>query len=564
MIDKLGYLGNPKLKNVSTRQGYTEEQVIELSRCADDIFYFIKNYIKIRNVDEEGLIPLNLRSYQEKLIKAFCDERFVICKFPRQYGKSTSYVAYILHYLIFHNNVEVALLANKGQTARELLSRIQVAWENLPIWMQQGIVVWNKGSIELENGSKIIATNTASNSIRGYSFNCIVLDEFAHIDNNLAEEFFRSTYPAISSGKTTKVFIVSTPKGMNLYWKLWMEATKPPKEKTSKFSPVEVHWTEFPGHDENWRLQEIANLGSEAAFDQEYGTEFLGSDDTLISGSKLRQLSFSRPITSQAGLDIFQEPIVDTITDDMGLTTRVPHKYVLCADTAQGKELDYSALIVVDVTEIPYKIVAKYKNNTISTIIFPDVIYDVARRYNNAYVLIEINDGRDVAQGLHYDLEYENILTCTTKGRAGQILSSGYSKNPQFGLKMTTPVKKIGCANLKSLIEMDKLLLIDADIIAELATFVRQGNTFKADLETGAHDDLVMCMVIFSWLVQQKYFKELLESDIRSRMRDEMESQLIHDMLPFGIISDGREEQEPEVIAGDVWYNVESIWNWTQ
>lgn len=294
-----------------------------------------------------------------------------------------------------------------------------------------------------------------------------------------------------------------------------------------------------------------------------HNCDFLGSDQTLISGSKLRQLSFRRPLTSQNGLDIYQEPIVDTITDDMGLTTRVPHKYVICADTAQGKELDYSAFIIVDVTEIPYKIVGKYKNNLISTINFPDVIYDVAKRYNSAYVLIEVNDGRDVAQGLHYDLEYENILTCTTKGRAGQVLSSGYSKNPQFGLKMTTPVKKIGCANLKSLIEMDKLLLIDADIIAELATFVRQNNTFKADLETGAHDDLVMCMVIFAWLVQQKYFKELLESDIRARMRDEIESQIEHDMVPFGFILDGRQDIEPEVIAGDVWFPVETIMTWS-
>lgn len=185
---------------------------------------------------------------------------------------SSTYVAFTLWYLIFHNHVEVALLANKGQTARELLSRIQVAWENLPLWMQQGIITWNKGSIELENGSKIIATNTASNSIRGYSFSMIILDEFAHIDNNLAEEFFRSTYPAISSGKKTKVIIVSTPKGMNLYYKLWQEATKPEKEKTSMFVPFEVHWTILPGRDEEWRQQEIANLGSESAFDQEYGT----------------------------------------------------------------------------------------------------------------------------------------------------------------------------------------------------------------------------------------------------------------------------------------------------
>lgn len=391
--------------------------------------------------------------------------------------------------------------------------------------------------------------------------NCIILDEFAHIDNNLAETFFRSTYPAISSGQTTKIFIVSTPKGMNLFYKLWQEANKPPAEKTSKFVPKEVHWSCVPGRDEEWMKQEISNLGGQSNFDQEHGGEFLGSDQTLISGSKLRSLVFKLPLKSQNNLDVFQEPIIDTITNAHGITTRVPHQYVLCADTAQGKELDYSAFVVIDVTEIPYKIVAKYKSNVISTINFPDVIYDVARRYNNAFVLIEVNDGRDVAQALHYDLEYENILKCTTKGRAGQVLSTGYSKNPQYGLKMSTAVKKIGCANLKALIESDKLLFIDFDIISQLATFVRQGNTYKADLETGAHDDLVMSMVLFAWLVQQKYFKELLNSDLRMHLHQELEDKIMHEVLPAPYIFDGLNDIEPEEIGGMVWYEIPSVYN---
>ncbi len=293
-----------------------------------------------------------------------------------------------------------------------------------------------------------------------------------------------------------------------------------------------------------------------------HNTEFLGSGNTLISGSKLRLLTFQRPISSQNNLDVYQEPIVDTITDAMGITIRSPHKYVLCADTAQGKQLDYSAFVVMDVTESPYKLVAKYRSNVVSTILFPDIIYDVARRYNDAWVLVEINDSREVTQSLHYELEYENILTCTTKGRAGQILSAGFTKNPQLGVKMSTPVKKIGCATLKSLVETDRIKFVDYDIVAEFASFVQVNKSYAADPDTDAHDDLIMCLVIFAWLVQQKYFKELVESDLRSRMKDEFESQMEHDMLPFGFIINGLEDVEPEVVGGDVWFPVQSITNW--
>lgn len=556
------YLGNPDLKNVKVNLDFTADQVSEIVRCSEDVVYFTETYIKIIHVDR-GIVPFIPYDFQRQLLKIYQNNRFVIAKIARQSGKSITTIAYLLWYLLFNENVNVALLANKGNTARELLSRLQLAYMSLPKWMQQGIVVWNKGSIELENGSKIIATATSSSAIRGQSYNIIFLDEFAHIDSGMAEDFFRSSYPTISSGKTTKVFIVSTPKGLNLFYKLWSEATKKPGEKTSKFIPFEVNYDQVPGRDAEWRDQEIANLGSQEAFDQEYGTEFLGSSETLISGTKLRLLSFNRPMSSQNGLDVYQDPIVDTITDDAGLTIRSPHKYVLCCDTAQGKQLDYSAFVVIDVTEVPYKLVAKYRSNIVSTILFPDIIYDIARKYNNAHVLIEINDGRDVANTLQFELEYENILTCTTKGRAGQILSPGFNKNPQFGLKMTPPVKKLGCANLKTLVETDKLVFVDFDIISELSTFISQGNgKYAADEDSGAHDDLVMCLVIFAWLIQQKYFKELNDSDLRSRMLDEFESQMEHDMVPFGFIVLGNEDLEPEVASGDVWYPVNTIVNW--
>ncbi len=272
------YLGNPQLKAVHVNLGFTQEQLNELVRCEEDPVYFIKTYMKIVHVDH-GIIPFNLWDWQSDLINLYNNNRFVIAKIARQSGKSMVTVGYFLWYILFTTDVNVAILANKGDTARVLLARLQMAYLLLPKWMQQGIVVWNKGSMELENGSKIIATATSSSSIRGSSYNIIFLDEFAHIDNNLANDFFKSTYPTISSGKTTKVFIVSTPKGMNLFWKLWVEATKKPGEKTSHFVPFEVHWSQVPGRDQAWMEQEIANLGSQENFDQEYGCV---SGETII------------------------------------------------------------------------------------------------------------------------------------------------------------------------------------------------------------------------------------------------------------------------------------------
>jgi len=451
------YLGNPNLKKANVAVEFTQEQVLEFVKCKNDPVYFAKNYIKIVSLDY-GEIPFRMYPFQEKLITNFHENRFNICRMPRQTGKSTTCVSYLLHYAVFNDNVNIAILANKASTAQDLLSRLQFAYEKLPKWMQQGIVSWNKRSLELENGSKIIAASTSASAVRGGSYNIIFLDEFAFIPNHIADEFFASVYPTISSGQSTKVLIVSTPKGMNHFYRMWHDAERGKNE----YVPTDVHWSEVPGRDDKWKAQTIANT-SEQQFKVEFECEFLGSVDTLISAAKLRSLVYDDPIKRNAGLDIYEEPQKD-------------HNYVLTVDVARGVEKDYSAFTICDTTSFPYRLVAKYRNNQIKPMLFPSIIKDLAVAYNKAYVLVEVNDvGEQVGQILHMDLEYDNVLMCTMRGRAGQLVGQGFSgKKSQMGVKMSKNVKKIGCMNLKTLIEEDKLVIKDYEVISELTTFIQK------------------------------------------------------------------------------------------
>jgi hypothetical protein len=530
------YLGNPNLKKANTSIEFTEDNIIEFLRCKEDPVYFAENYVKIVNVDR-GLIPFDMYEFQKKLITNFHKNRFNICKMPRQTGKSTTVVSYLLHYAIFNDNVNIGILANKASTARELLERLQIAYENLPKWMQQGILSWNKGSLMLENGSKIIAASTSASAVRGMSFNIVFLDEFAFIPNNIADQFFASVYPTISSGKSTKVIIVSTPHGMNHFYRMWHDAERGKNE----YVPTDVHWTEVPGRDEKWKAQTIANT-SEQQFRVEFECEFLGSVDTLISVSKLRNLVYDDPIKRNKGLDIYEDPKGD-------------NNYLITVDVARGIDKDYSAFIVYDITSFPYRVVAKYRNNEIKPMLFPSIIQQVALAYNNPWLLVEVNDiGDQVATILHYDLEYDNILMCSMRGRAGQVVGSGFSgKKSQLGVRMTAAVKKLGCSNLKTIIEDDKLLVSDYEIISELTTFIQKHNSFEA--EEGCNDDLAMCLVIFAWLVAQPYFKEMTNDDVRKRIYEEQEGQIEADMAPFGFVSDGLEDYEVEIETqtGDRW-----------
>ncbi|MBT4696924.1 terminase [Candidatus Woesearchaeota archaeon] len=527
------YLGNPQLKNVGQKIEWTTESLAEYMKCKEDPEYFIRNYVQIIHVDR-GLVPFEMYDYQKDMIHKFNDNRFVICKMPRQTGKSTTIIAFLLYYILFNESVNVAILANKGSVARELLSRLQLAYEHLPKWMQQGVVIWNKGNIEIENGSKVIAAATSSSAVRGSSFNIIFLDEFAHVPQNIAEKFFTSVYPTISSGESTKVLIVSTPLGLNMFYKMWVDA----EEKRSDYIPIEVHWSDMPGRDEKWKAETVRNT-SEIQFTQEFECEFVGSTYTLIAPSKLRTMVFKNPIHSNNNLDVFAEPIKN-------------HTYALVADSAQGKGVDYSAFIVFDVSEMPYKQVAKFRDNTISPMLYPNVIYNVGNKYNCAHVLIEVNDiGSQVADTLHHDLEYENIMIITMRGRAGQQIGGGFAKNIQLGIRTSKQIKRIGCATLKDIVEQDQLIIPDYETIRELTTFALTNNTYQA--EEGAHDDLAMCLVIFSWLVNQRYFKELTNMDIRKKMWEEQMETLEQDMLPFGIIDDGMEEETFKDDKGTVW-----------
>ena len=536
------YLGNPNLKAVGQNVEWTEESIKEYKKCWEDPEHFIQNYVRVVHVDK-GLISFDMYPYQKKMINTFINDRFVICKMPRQTGKSTTIISFLLHYILFNESVNCAILANKLATARELLSRLQLAYEHLPKWMQQGVVVWNKGNIELENGSKILAAATSSSAVRGSSFNIIFLDEFAHVPNNIADQFFTSVYPTISSGETTKVFIVSTPLGLNMFYKLWVDA----EEGRNNYTPIDVHWAEVPGRDDKWKQETIKNT-SELQWNQEFECEFIGSTLTLIAPSKLRTMTFKNPIHSRNGFDIFEEP--------------KPNKmYCVIADTAQGKEQDYSALSVFDISEIPYRQVAKYRDNTISPMLYPNVIYQIGMQYNTAWLLVEVNDvGANVAETLHFELEYENIMMCSMHGRAGQKLGGGFGKNAQLGIRTSRQLKRIGCAALKDMIETDKLIIYDFDTLAELTTFASKHNSYEA--EEGSHDDLAMTLVIFAWLVQQQYFKDLTDLDIRKQMyKDQMEA-LEQDMLPFGIIDDGQESESYTDSEGTRWGVVETQRNY--
>ena len=530
------YLSNPNLKRANTSIQFTEEQIIEFLNCKDDPVYFAKKYIKIVNVDE-GLVGFNMWPFQERLVNNFHKHRFNICKMPRQVGKTTTVVSYLLHYILFNDNVNVGILANKATTSREILGRLQLSYENLPKWLQQGVIVWNRGSLELENGSKIIAASTSASAVRGMSFNIIFLDEFAFVPNHIADDFFASVYPTISSGKKSKVIIVSTPKGMNHFYRMWHDAER----HKSEFVATEVHWSEVPGRDEQWKATTISNT-SEEQFRAEHLCEFLGSVGTLINPSKLKILVYDDPIKRSKGLDVYENPKED-------------HNYLITVDVARGIGNDYSAFVVFDITNFPYKVVAKYKNNEIKPMLFPAIINEVAKAYNNSWLLIEVNDiGDQVANILHFDLEYDNILMCAMKGRAGQVAGSGFSgKKSQLGVRTTSSVKKLGCSNLKLLIEDDKLFITDYDIISELTTFAQRHNSFEA--EEGCNDDLVMCLVIFSWLVAQEYFKEMTDNDIRKRLYEEQKNQIEQDMTPFGFISDGLDDFEDfiEEKSGDRW-----------
>jgi hypothetical protein len=537
------YRDNPLLKKVGVEHKFTEEQVQEYVKCSKDPVYFCMNYIKIVNVDE-GLIPFKMWEFQKEMLELFRDNRFVITKCPRQVGKTTTTVGYLLWATIFTDSQNVAVLANKGSLARDILAKYQLAYENLPQWLQQGVVTWNKGNVELENGSKVIAASTSSSAIRGGSFNIVFLDEFAFVPGNIANEFFNSVYPVISSGKSSKIIIVSTPNGMNLFYKLWMDSI----EGRNNYKNFEIHWSMVPGRDEKWKEETIRNT-SQRQFSQEFETEFLGSSNTLISGYKLQQLRYIDPVAEFDKMKIYEHPIKEN-----GEDIKSDHLYAMAVDVSEGKNLDSSAFSIFDISTTPYKQVATYSSSSISPILFPTVIVNAARLYNNAFVLVEINNNPQVADFIHSDLEYENLLKVFTGNKKPQQLSAGFARGIQMGLKMSTQVKQVGCSNLKTLIEGDKLLINDFDTYSELTTFEQYKTSFAA--AEGANDDMAMTLVIFAWATTQKYFREIVNHDIRKQIQLENMNQIDEDVLPAPIIETGL-DRPYEIIDGDLWENAD-------
>ena len=541
-----GYRNNPKLKPPGVNLQYTKEQLDEYIKCANDPVYFCSKYVKVKTLDK-GVMPFKLYDYQERFVNAIHKNRFVISKWPRQSGKSTSVIGYITHYVTFNQSVSCAILANKLKTAKdELFAKLQLAYENLPHFLQQGVVEWNKTSFKLENGSRVVCDATSSSAIRGGSYNLLLLDEYAFLPSHIAEEFYSSTYPTISAGMTTKLIIVSTPNGMNHFHKLWVDANRPEGHKLkNKFIPVEVSWRDVPitpggpKRDDKWAEEQIANTSPEQ-FEQEYGCSFLGSSNTLVSSTKLNVLASEEHISENAeGLKIFEMPAKDKM-------------YFLQADVSRGQGNDYSAFTIIDGASAPYKVVASYRNNTISPFNFPTTILNAAKQYNNAFVLIETNDlGGQVSNILHSELEYENVLMTKILGRKGQILSQGFGGvgRNEMGLRTTAQTKKIGCAILKRLVEEDKILLNDDRIITELMSFVSKSNTYKA--EDGQTDDLVMTLVFFAWLTRQEYYADLID---QAKFNYEEAQKPEDDNILFIPQQKAGDNNEEFVQDGVIWY----------
>ena len=524
------YHGNPNLKPLAYQHDFSQEEIEEYIKCKNDPVYFIENYVKIITLDS-GLQPFKLYDCQKKKVDCIMNNRRVVLMEGRQQGKSVTSAACILHYTIFEEDKTVAIMANKSAAAREVLNRYQIMYENLPIWMQQGVKTWNKGDVELENNSKVLTAATTAAAIRGKSVNWLYIDEAAIIPNNVADEFFTSVYPTISAGETTKILLTSTPLGYNHFWKFWNESL----EGVNGFENMFIPYYEIPGRDDKW-LEEQKQLLGDVKFNQEVMCEFLGSTNTLINAQTIQRLSTKDPEFTNNGLDIYESP-------------QENHYYAITVDTSRGIGGDYSAFVVVDITEMPYKVVAKYRDNKIAPMLYPDIIGKVGKDYNNAFILVEVNDiGQQVVEILHQEIEYENILS-TVNEQQKQYVSPGFGKSTKHGVTTSKQVKRQGCFAFKSLLEEQKMLVFDEHIIHEISTFTEKGNTYQAD--EGYHDDLVMCLVLFGWLSSQQFFKDMTDINTREGLYKQQMGDIETNLTPF-IRLDGQEE-EAEVIDGDLW-----------
>ena len=522
-----GYLGNNLIKRAGIETQYTKEELDEYLKCSKNPCHFIENYTQIISLDE-GMVPFKLRGYQDKLINHYNDSRFSVVLASRQSGKSISSVGYIIWFAVFHSEKTIAVLANKGATAREMLGRITLMLENLPFFLQPGTKALNKGSIEFSNNSRIIAAATSGSSIRGMSVNLLFLDEFAFVEN--ANEFYTSTYPVISAGKDTKVIITSTANGIgNTFHKIWEGAV----QKVNQFIPFTVNWWDVPGRDEEWKRQTISNT-SQLQFDQEFGNTFYGTGDTLINAETLLGFRASNPQEVLEGADLL---IYDRPNRE--------HEYVMMVDVSKGRGQDYSTFNVIDISTRPFKQAAVYRNNTISPILFPNIIYKYATLYNEAYVVIESNDqGTLVCNGLYQDLEYENIHM------------ESAIKADRIGIEMNRKVKRLGCSAIKDILEVKKLDIVDENTIMEISTFVSRGQSYEAS--DGNHDDLMMNLVLFGFFVSSQFFSDMTDINLKEMMFARKMQEIHDDVPPVGFIDDGLDDiRQEEIQKEHGWHTFE-------
>ena len=519
----LGYLGNPQVKRDGVQQKFAPDEVSEYLKCMKDPEYFARRYVKVISLDR-GLVAFEPYPYQGKMFKHFNDNRFSIVLACRQSGKSISSVIYILWFALFSPDKTIAILANKAATAREMLARLTLALENLPFFLQPGCKALNKGSVEFSNNSRVIAAATSGSSIRGLSVNLLFLDEFAFVND--ATTFYTSTYPVISSGKTSRVIVTSTANGVgNQFHRIWEGAI----QGVNEYKPFRVDWWDVPGRDEKWKKETVSNT-SELQFEQEFGNSFHGTGNTLINAETLLSLKAESPICIENGVKIYDRPVSD-------------HNYVMTVDVAKGRNQDYSTFSLIDVTARPFRTVATFRDARISPLIFPDTIYKYAKMYNKAYIIVESNDqGSVVCNGLYYDLEYENMFV------------ESAVKFGAIGATMTKKTKRIGCSNLKDLIESKKMSVTDADTIQELSTFEAVGSSYEA--ADGNHDDTVMNLVLFAWFVATDIFVNMSSLDIKDMLYNDRLKIVEEDVVPVGILGnmDTKKDDDREVDAeGNVW-----------
>ena len=542
---KTGYMGNANLKRANQNVDWTPKLVEEWIKCSQDPAYFVENYMKIINVDQ-GLIDFKLYDYQQEMLNSFHKNRNTVVVSARQSGKSVTVCAFILWYILFNEDKVVALLANKGETAREILGRVQLAYQHLPTWLQQGVVEWNKGSFVLENNSRVLASATSSSGIRGFTINLLFIDEAAFIDT--WEEFFTSVYPTISAGTETKVILVSTPNGLNHFHAIWINAM----QGHNGYNPIMVTWTQVPGRDERWKEDTLAGLNFDTErFNQEFCCEFLGSSGTLIAGWKLKELSenWKVPRTSKDGMNQYALP-------------KPGNKYSIIVDVSHGKGLDYSAFQCYNITKMPYEQTCVFRNNTITPGDYASIVYQTAKSYNNAIVLVELNDiGEQVANALLNDLGYENLLYTENAGRMGKRVTGGFGSargQVDRGIKTTKTVKTVGCALLKLILEQGQMTVVDHETVNELTTFSKKNQQYEA--EPGKHDDLVTGLVLFAWLADQQYFKDYTDINTIQMVRDKSEEIIAEEMCAFDfVVDDGRPKEDSQGWREVEWVPIPSF-----